>query len=240
MASDALGKLRLNARDLGTTTLSRLPREMKRVCFLVVNTSRACRLGIGTTPIQRAIRVAQLFKSFGYDVVYMANPHCVMFREYFSIFLQRSREHVIFCCIGQGGEPGPESLIFDDEPMPDADFLEIVNNERCPGLKVTLISDFYTEGSLFQTGEGFIEDTITITCAGDEDKVVEGPDLLIDSIVKEIKNRNELTNQQLLDSLRIVIKRHGMTLCVKANPTDLMREPVAIYSPTVERNDLIR
>lgn len=240
MSLDALGKLRLNARDLGTTTLSRLPREMKRVCFIVVNTSRACRLGIGTNPILRAIKVAQLFKSFGYDVVYMANPHAVMFREYFSIFLQRSRDHVIFFLIGQGGEPGPESLIFDDEPMEDSEFFTIVNNERCPGLKVTLMTDFCVNDALFTKIDGFNEDTVVIACAGDEEKVVDAPELFIDNVVRELKNRNELTNQQLFDSLRIVFKRHELTLCVAANPSDLMREPVAEYSPTVERNDLIR
>ena len=240
MSGDAQRTLRTSARDLGSTTLARIPRQISRACFIVINTNRACRLGIGTTPILRAIKVAELFKSFGYDVCYMADPHCIMFREYFSLFVKRTTEHIVFCYIGQGGEPGPESLIFNDEPLEDQDFVSLVENNRAPGLKVTLMCDFCLESSIFKKIDEFGENTVAISCAGSEDKFSEAPEVFIEQFCRELTNRNELTNMQLQDSLRIIIKRHQLTLAVAANPPELMREPVAEYKPLVERNELIR
>lgn len=240
MSGDAQRTLRTNARDLGTTTLARLPRSLSRVCFILINTNRSCRLGIGVTPLMRAIKVSEVFKAFGYDVYYMLNPHCVMFREYVSLLLQRTSEHFFLVYLGQGGEPGPESFIFDDEPLDDEEFIQTITGDRPPGVPVTLMCDFCIPEALFAHIESFDAPTVAIAVTGDEEEFAEAPDVFIDSFCREMTNRNELTNLQLFDSLRIVIKRRGLVLSVASEPADLMREPVAIFNPTVERNKLIR
>jgi hypothetical protein len=207
---------------------------------MTINTNRAFRLGIGVTPLLRAIRLAELFKSFGYDVYYMANVHCVTFKEYISIFLERTKEHFFFLYIGQGGEPGPESVIFDDEPLPDETLIEIFQGHRAAGLKVSLMADFCAPGSIFEKLDNFGSQSVVISCSGTEAQLEEGAEVFVDHFVRELTNRNELTNQQLLDSLRIVIKRHGLALVVGAEPKAIMKDPVIIYEPLIERNQLIR
>jgi hypothetical protein len=240
MSAEALRNLRLNARDLGATSLARIPRSLTRICFMTINTNRAYRLGNGVTPLLRAIKLAELFKSFGYDVYYMANVHCVTFREYASMCLQRTKEHFFFLYIGQGGEPGPESLIFDDEPLPDEDFQQIFSANRAAGLKVTLMADFCAPGSIFEKLEAFDNNTVLISCSGTEAQLEEGADVFVDHFVRELNNRNEITNQQLFDSLRIVIKRHGLALGVTGEPKAILKEPVILWAPLIERNQLIR
>jgi hypothetical protein len=235
-----LRTLRVHARDLGVTSLARVPRTIVRVCYICINTNRAFRLGIGTAPILRAIKVAQLFKSFGYDVFFMANPHCCAFREYISLFLQRTTEHLFFVYIGQGGEPGPESLIFDDEPMEDAEVGQIFAGNRSNTVKLTVMADFCVEGAIFQNLELFGTKTVVISCAGTDSQMEEGAEVFIEHFVRELTNRNELTNQQLFDALRIVIKRHGLTLSVDADPKPLIKDVVATCKPIIERNQLIR
>jgi hypothetical protein len=41
------------------------------------------------------------------------------------MFLQRTTGHFIFAYLGQGGDPRPESLIFDDKPLPDDEFAQM-------------------------------------------------------------------------------------------------------------------
>jgi hypothetical protein len=239
MTGDAQRALRNAARDLGTTSLARIPRALTRVCFICVNTNRAYRQGIGKAPILRAIKIAELFKSFGYDGYFMANPHCISFREYIAIFLERTTEHLIFAYIGQGGEPGPESLIFNDDPLTDDEFTQIIGESRNPTAKITLFTDICFNGSLFQNIELFGENTILLSCIGDESQVETGAEVWVEHFVKELTNRNEITNQQLFDTLRILIKRHNLGLFINANPKTLLKDVVATFRPLIERNQLI-
>jgi hypothetical protein len=170
----------------------------------------------------------------------MANVHCVTFREYVSLFLERTHEHFFFLYIGQGGEPGPESLIFDDEPLPDEDLVDIFKTHRANGLKVSLMADFCSPGSVFEKLDGFDPQTLLISCSGTDAQIEDGAEVFVDHFVRELNNRHEITNQQLFDSLRIVIKRHGLALAVAGEPKAIMREPVITYAPLIERNQLIR
>jgi hypothetical protein len=240
MSEDAKRALRNSARDLGTTSLARVPRSLTRACFICVNTNRAYRLGIGKAPLLRAIKIADLFKSFGYDVYFMANPHCISFREYIALFLERTSAHLIFAYIGQGGDPGPESLIFDDEPLPDEEFAQIIRQSRNPTQKLTLFTDFCVEGSVFQNPELFGDPTVLLSCIGSESQMEEAADVFVDHFVKEVTNRTEITNQQLLDTLRILIRRHNLGLFITARPKDVLKQVVADFNPLIERNQLIR
>ncbi|OHT02642.1 hypothetical protein TRFO_07074 [Tritrichomonas foetus] len=239
MSGDAERNLRASARDLLKTPLARVPRKMERICLLLINTNRSYRLNVGQAPILRGVKLAELFKSFGYEVYFMLNPHLIMFTEYFSLLLQRTSEHLFFAYIGQGGEPGDQSIIFDDEPLEDVQFIQQVNQERSGGLKLTLFSDFSQEPSLFEQKDAFDGNTVLITCVGDESQFIEGPEKFVDQFVREVTNRNHISNQQLFDSLRIVIKRHGLRLSVVGDDNDLA-EPVAIFKPYAERYELIR
>jgi hypothetical protein len=156
------------------------------------------------------------------------------------MFLQRTIDHLIFVYIGQGGDPGPESLIFDDEPIDDAEVAQIFTGNRSATMKLTVMADFCAEGAIFQNVELFGAKTVVISCAGSDSQTEEGAEVFIEHFIRELTNRNELTNQQLFDSLRIVIKRHELALSVDANPKTLMKDVVATYKPTTERNQLIR
>jgi hypothetical protein len=170
----------------------------------------------------------------------MANPHCISFREYIAMFLARTTGHLIFAYLGQGGEPGPESLIFDDEPLADDEFAEIVRASRNPAQRLTLFTDFCLEGSVFQNLELFGGNTVLLSCIGTEAQMEEAAEVFVEHFAKELTNRNEITNQQLLDTLRILIRRHNLGLFVAASPKEVLRQAVAEYGPLVERNQLIR
>ncbi|KAK8893960.1 hypothetical protein M9Y10_022389 [Tritrichomonas musculus] len=238
MSGDAERNLRANARDLGKTPLARIPRRIERACFLLINTNRSYRLNSGQAPINRGVKVAEMFKSFGYEVFFMLNPHLIMFTEYFSLFLQRTTEHLFFAKIGDGGEPGDQSIIFDDEPLEDTQFIQLVSDNKSAGLEMTILSDFSNEKSVFEQLDSFDQNTVLIACIGDESQILEGPEKLITQFTREVTNRNQISNQQLYDSLRIVIKRSGLRLSVLGS-ADSLAKPVAIYRPTVERNELI-
>jgi flagellar biosynthesis regulator FlaF len=62
----------------------------------------------------------------------------------------------------------------------------------------------------------------------------------VDHFVKEVTNRTEITNQQLLDTLRILIRRHNLGLFISARPKDVLKQVVADFNPLIERNQLIR
>lgn len=238
MSGDAERNLRANARDLGKTPLARIPRRIERACFLLINTNRSYRLNNGQAPINRGVKLAEMFKSFGYEVFFMLNPHLIMFTEYFSLFLQRTTEHLFFAKIGDGGEPGDESIIFDDEPLDDTQFIQLVGGDRAAGLEITILSDFSRDKSVFEQIDSFDPNTVLIACVGEESQILEGPEKFITQFTREITNRNQISNQQLYDSLRIVFKRNGLRLSVLGGGDSLSR-PVAIYRPTVERNELI-
>ena len=240
MSGDAERNLRATARDLLKTPLARVPRQMERVCLILLNTNRSYRLNCGNAPILRAVKVAELFHGFGYETFFMMNPHHAMFDEYFSLVLQRTSEHVFFANIGQGGgESGTEStIVFDDEALEDVEFSQLVNQNSPASLRVTLFSDFSYEGSIFERKDAFDHHVVAITCVADDSKFVQGPESFVALFVREVANRNQINNQQLFDALRIVIKRHGMRLSVIGDQQMLM-EPVAVFRPLPERNELI-
>jgi hypothetical protein len=241
MSADAQRTLRCSAKDLGTTSLARIPRSLSRVCFLVINSNRAYRAGLGTTPLERGIACAELLKSFGYEVFFMEDPHCLPFKEYLSMLLERTSQHFFFIYLGQGGDPGPETFIFNDEPLPDADFLDVLDSHRNTECKVTLFSDFVLGGSVFEREDGvFKPKTVLITCSGAEELSEEGPSVFVEHFVRELTNRDGISAQTLFDSLRIVLKRHQLQLIVKGVGGEILSEPVAIFKPPIERNQLIR
>lgn len=240
--SDALIELRGCARDLNKTPLARIPKNMERSCFICVNTSVSYRLNNGIAPIERAIKVASLYKAFGYEVYYMANQHLIMFTEYFGLFLSRTKRHLVFAYIGQGGEigGGTESIIFDDQPLPDDDFISLVNSERSPGLKLTIFHDFASAESVFTSRlDSYENDTICMACVGPYEEFTTGANLFVDSVTREVTSRKQITTQQLYDSLRIIFKRHQLQLVIVGSPEGILKEEFAEFNPRVERNDLI-
>lgn len=241
--SDTLITLRGSARDLGKTSLARIPRKMERSCFICVNTNKSYRSNNGFAPLQRAIKVAELYKSFGYETYYMHNPHRLMFTEYFGFFLERTHEHLVFAYIGQGGdiEGGPESIIFDDAPLEDDEFISLVNSERAPGLKITMFHDFAAHESVFTNRQdSYDNNTICLSCVGTEDQFNDGAELFIDSVTREVGARKQISTQQLYDSLRIIFKRHQLKLLISGEPESFLKEPFAIFKPREENFELIR
>lgn len=239
MSSDSIRQLKLNARDLANTPLARIPKKLARVAFIVCNTNRSYRQGNGVSPIERATLLASLFKDFGYEVFYIANPHIPLFVEYFKLFLQRTSQHLFFAFIGQGDETGTESLIFDDDAMEDDEFISLVNGYRFPGLEMTIFSDFTYDGSVFTRSEAYDSNTVLLTCFGDPSKEEASSQTFTAAVVRELSERKEITNQQLYDSLRVLLKRNGITLVVKSGDQAALNSAVIIYEPRVERNELI-
>lgn len=114
----------------------------------------------------------------------------------------------------------------------------MISDDRKSGLKLTLFTDFAKENSLFENLDSFAPDTTLIACVGTEDQFIDASELFVQQFTRELTNRNQITTQQLYDSLRIVIKRRGFRLSVLGDAQPLS-DTVAIYQPHVERNELI-
>ena len=236
---DHLRSLKINARDLSNTPLARIPKKMSRVCMVVCNTNRSYRQGNGVSPIMRSIEISGLFKEFGYDVYFSINPHVAFFIEYLKQFLNRTSERFILAYIGQGGDGGSETFIFDDQELPDESFVQIVNEESSYSLKVTLFSDFSAEKSIFSQPTAFEKPVQLISCTGDMSKSNEGADVFVQHFVRELKMKKGITGQLLVDSLRILLKRKGVSINVYASNNELLTSNIMDYVPKEEKNDLL-
>ena len=239
MSSDQLRNLKLAARDLSNTPLARIPRKMERVSFIVVNTNKSYREGNGTAPFNRAIELANLFKDFGYEVYFLANSHAPLFVEYLKLIIQRTYQHFVLCICGMGGMGGSDSIVFDDQELPDDEFKAIVNGYRLPQVPMTLIGEYSYAGTIFANPEEYTDGAVTITITGKEENSNAGAEHFIKQLCREISLKNDVTNQSLYDLLRVLMKRNGYALEIKAAPEADMEKPVAIYSPRKERNELI-
>ena len=239
MSSDQLRNLKLAARDLSNTPLARIPRKMERVAFIILNTNKSYREGNGTAPYNRAILLAELFKEFGYEVYFLANSHCPLFVEYFKLIIQRTYIHFVLCVCGQGSMGGEESIVFDDQPLPDEEFKALVNGYRLPEVPFTLIGEYTYSGTIFSNPSDYTDGATTMTVIGKEENSNEGAETFIKQLCREVSADTSLTSQTLYDSLRVFMKRKGLKLEVKAESESALEKPVAIYSPRQERNELI-
>ena len=238
-SADQLRNLKLAARDLSNTPLARIPRKMQRVAFIVLNTTKSYREGNGTAPFDRAIELANLFKDFGYEVYFLANSHCPLFVEYLKLIIQRTYIHFVLCICGRGGLDGDESIIFDDNPLSDEEFKAIINGYRLAHVPFTLIGEYTYTGTIFDDPAAYDDGAVILTLRGPEENSNQGAASFVQQITREITLKQSITAQTLYDLLRILMKRNGYTLDIKASPESDMDKPVAIYEPRKERNELI-
>lgn len=236
---DQIRNLKEHAKDLVNVPLARVPKKLIRSALIVCNTGRAYRAGDGVAPIVRAIEIAKCLKNNGYDTYFIANPHAPMFSEYFKLFLSRTVSHLCFVYCGQAAEDGSESCVLEGDPLSDEEFYALVNEQRCPGMKLTLISDFTFEGSLFTKTEQFTGDTCLLTCYGDPAKENAIADLFVEHLTNEIDGKKEISPQLFYDSVRVLMKRNGIVVSVKSTSPELLKLPIINFDPRVERNELI-
>lgn len=239
MSADQFYDLKQNAKDMNKTPFARIPRKLSRVCFIVVNTTLSYREGNGVAPVNRAVPIAQAFKQYGYDVYFLANSHTPLFVEYLKLFIGRTYQHFVFVVCGQGGEGGPETLVFDDMPMSDEEFIALVNGYRVPNVPLTLIGEFSGETSIFANPSAYTDGATSFTVTGDYAKYHAGADSFVRQFTAAITDRHDMTGQKFYDLLRVLMKRQGLNLIVKASPEIDLEKPIAIWEPRQEMNQLI-
>lgn len=238
MSIDKLRELRNCARDCSTTPLSRLNGQMERVCFIVCCEQKAYRTRLGTQPLERSIQLATLLGEFGYDVLFMVDPHVEMLAAYLEIVVAHTSGHFILSMIGQPDEESDEGMIFTDETLETNRFYEILSGATCPS--VTILRDYVVENSVFTAVSEEGPERVVISVQGPEDLIGEGSGILFSGICKELENKHGITCRQLQNSLRILVRRHHLNLAVAATNDSLLDQPFAVYNPKPLNSDLLR
>lgn len=156
--SDPVRRLKTYGRDLGSIPISRIPRELEKVCFICVNTYTSFRLNLGTGPISDAVAFAKCLKTFGHEVYFINNPHSRNFLKYLDAFFQATSNELVLYYVGQGTSSDSdededvqknEAFAFDDGIITNDELANHIAENKQGNCRVILVTDIGSPGSIW-------------------------------------------------------------------------------------------
>jgi hypothetical protein len=192
MVDDPLTKLKQIGRSLDRlsdeTGLRKIPTEMSKVCFLVINTDSVFRQNLGLSPLNDAYHFGKTFRNVGFEVYFTTTSFVGLFCRFFEVLLHSTSTHFLIFSSGDGTERqhkvtsnrtksefGYHSFVFRDGFFDDSDIINLIEKWRRPGCRLTFVTDCTETGSIWCVGEGVIHDVsvpgdvVSISSTIDED-----------------------------------------------------------------------
>lgn len=246
--SDPVRRLKTLGHDISSMPVSRIPKDMGKICFICVNTYTSYRLNLGTGPVNDAVSLAKRVKACGYEVYFIHNPHSRNFLKYLDVFFQNTAEELIVYYVGHGTtvsdtngdeEDGhDEAFVFDDGNIVDDVLIEHLIDCKHPDSKLILITDACHSGSIWDIQGGCVHGRelpkriISLSAASDRqtakqtmiDRQEQG--IFTSNMTKLLKAEPELSPNALAPKMRAQLRKFGQTFTVGTTSPELLDEPL--------------
>lgn len=246
--ADPVSQLRILGRDLTNSQMTRLPKDMTKVCFICVNSFRSFRQNIGITPIGDAVSMAKCLKYFEYDIYYVANPHAKFFLNFLDYFFQNTTEHLVVYYVGQGTtledldtttkREAYDAFTFDDGKILDCQMAEHIAMNKNPESVLTLITDTCRPNTCWS----LISDTVdgvqlpprvislsaspTPETSKSMMALAQSQGIFTFNVTKELKKNPKLTPKQLEALMNKVLKEFAQIFTSSSTSPELLDEPI--------------
>ncbi|OHT10670.1 Clan CD, family C14, metacaspase-like cysteine peptidase [Tritrichomonas foetus] len=246
--ADPVRNLRILGRDLAKEPINRLPTEMRKACFICVNSYRSFRQNIGITPIGDAVAMAKCLKYFEYDVFYLHNPHARFFLNYLDFFFEHTYGHLIVYYVGQGTTPEDldntikkdfdEAFTFEDGRIVDEDMAQHLTCSKHPDSIVTLITDTCKPNTCWSLTSGFVKGielpprvmTLSASPMVKASKsmmnLAQQQGIFTFNLTKELKKNPHITPNQLAELMSKAMAEFTQTFTAYSSSPEILDEPL--------------
>jgi hypothetical protein len=245
--TDPVRELKTYGRDLAAIPLSRVPKDMKKVAFLCVNSYSSYRQNLGTGPINDGLALAKCLKGYKYEIYFLHNPRCRNFLSYLDAFFQNADE-LVFFYVGHGttlpdvdgdeDDGQDEAFVFDDGEVTDDDLCAHLITNKKPGSQITLITDACHSGSIWDIQGGNVKgrqlpDGVLSVSASNDGQTIRQTvvnrlemGVFTYNLTKLLTADASLTPNDLAPKMRAALKSFGQSFTVAATTSSLLNKPL--------------
>ncbi|KAK8853757.1 hypothetical protein M9Y10_016300 [Tritrichomonas musculus] len=242
--SDPTRRLKEYGRDLGSIPISRIPKEMEKVCFICVNTYTSYRLNLGTGPINDAVSFAKCLKQYDYEIFFQNNPHSRNFLKYLDEFFKNTTNELVLYYVGHGtslldldedSDPTKDAFIFDDGKIAQDTLVDHISQYKNPNQKLVLVNDSCYPGSIWDIKDaGSFPPNIMSLCASADSQTAKLQTLVnaqeagifTHNMTKILKKNPSMTPRELQAQMKPILRKYQQTFSIGSSTPEILDEPL--------------
>jgi len=228
MSIDPIRNLLELGHEISAIPLFRMPKDMKKVCFICLNTPIAFERKLGVEPLSYSVHMAKTMKKIGYSIYILQNPHSRNLMEYLAPFLEQTLEKLVFFYAGQQNHKmTPETHFqFDDGKIEAEKFIRFINEKKNPQNKVILISDFSHKGSVFDiySFSNLSPGICSISTFPLNDKVINGNGIFVSRLCQCLLDDFGITFAQLSEKMKNSMKKFSQYVQIGSSSNEILIE----------------
>ena len=246
IANKEINNISLNITN---TPVSKLPRKLERVGFIVINTYEGTCNSLGDGPRNDGYTMAKLlYKTYGYQVYYIIDTKKEQFLEKLRYFLQTVENELVVYYVGHGtsvkdkngdeSDGYDEAMIFSDGNLIDDILIKTVIEHKNETNKCILVSDCCHSGTIWdiQSGLHFADrlpdNIMSISAASDKqtskqtyiENIEQG--IFTYNMKKVLENEPNLTPLQLKERLKKILRVYQQTVTIASTSEDMLNNPI--------------
>lgn len=234
--------------DITNVPVSKLPKNLSRVGYVVINCYLGTRYSLGDGPMNDGYHMAKCLKQFGFQVYYVLDSKKQAFMDKLDYFLENTKRELVVYYVGHGtyqpdlngdeDDGSDECLVFVDGNAVDDDLIASVCQSKHNDSKVVFVSDCCHSGSIWdlqddgEKGIHFPENMISVSASNDKqtakqtvaDRQEQG--MFTYNLMKLLKVEPDLTAVQCKSKLASVLRRYAQTVTIATTTPALLHEPL--------------
>ncbi|KAI5534672.1 cysteine-type peptidase protein [Trichomonas vaginalis G3] len=234
--------------DITNVSTSKLPTNLQRVGFVVINCYIGTRYSLGDGPMNDGYNMAKCLKRYGYQVYYIVDSKKKPFLEKLAFFLQNTKTELALFYVGHGtnvadlngdeDDGQDEALVFVDGNIIDDELLQTLAENKCPENKVILISDCCHSGTVWDLQSKNIGNVriqanfVSVSAANDKqtakqtvaDRVEQG--MFTYNLMKALEQEPNMTAMECKKRLATSLRKYAQTVTVASTTPSLLNVPI--------------
>ncbi|EAY08786.1 Clan CD, family C14, metacaspase-like cysteine peptidase [Trichomonas vaginalis G3] len=234
--------------DITNVPVSKLPKNLNRVGFVVINCYIGTRYSLGDGPMNDGYNMAKCLKRYGYQVYYLLDSKRQAFLDKFDFFLRNATGELAFFYVGHGtnvadangdeDDGQDEALVFVDGNIVDDDLLASLEANKNPDNKLILISDCCHSGTVWDlqskniNGRKIPAGVVSVSAANDKqtakqtvaDRVEQG--MFTYNLMKALKTEPNMSALECKKRLATALRRYAQTVTIASTTPELLNEPL--------------
>lgn len=234
--------------DITYTSVNKLPRNLQRVGFVIINCYLGTRYSLGDGPMNDGCNMAKCLKSYGYQVYFLLDSKKNAFLDKLEYFLQNTQKELAVFYVGHGtsvvdtngdeDDGYDEAMVFTDGNIVDDELAEYLSKYKNPSNKTILISDCCHSGSIWDIQSGNVlgrklpPGIISIAAANDKQTAKQTwaerreQGMFTYHLMRELKSDPNMNAVECKKKLTPTLRRYAQTVTIAATSANLLTEPV--------------
>ncbi|EAY21824.1 hypothetical protein TVAG_248830 [Trichomonas vaginalis G3] len=234
--------------DITNIPISKLPKQMNRVGFVVINCYTGTRYSLGDGPMNDGYNMSKCLKRYGYQVYYILDSKKKPFLEKLNYFLDNVRGELAVYYVGHGtsvvdtdgdeDDGYDEAMFFTDGTVIDDVLVDCLIEHKNKESKVILISDCCHSGSIWDiqggnvNGRSLPNGIISVSASNDKQTakqtIAERQEqgMFTYNLMKTLKTQPNLTAIECKKNLSNILRRYAQTVTIATTSAELLTVPL--------------